>query len=98
MRYLKALLFGILFAAGGVALYVFVLQKICWVPALYCGAYNFLAVVIAAYGNFVMQFVRPECVGSGPDDCIANALSIMLLTLLTIGTVGGLFIFRGRGT
>ncbi len=96
MRYLKALLFGILFAVGGVAFYAFVLQKMCWTPALYCGAYNFLAVLITAYGNFVMQFVRPECVAGGPDDCISQALSVMLLTLLAIGVAGGLLIFRGR--
>ena len=96
MRYLKALLFGILFAIGGVAFYAFVLQKMCWTPASYCSAYNFLAVLITAYGNFVMQFVRPECVAGGPDDCIAQALSIMFLTLLALGVASGLFIFRER--
>ena len=94
MRYIKSFLFGIVFATGGVALYVFVLQKMCWSPAFYCGTYNFLATLITAYGNFVMQFVRPECVGSGPDDCIAQALIIMLCTLLVIGFVLGWWLFR----
>ncbi len=96
MRYVKPFLFGIVFAAGGVAFYVFVLQKMCWSPAFYCGAYNVLAVLIGAYGNFVMRFVRPECVGGGPDDCIAQALTIMLGTLLVAGWILGLFLFREK--
>ena len=96
MRYTKSVLFGVVFAVAGVALYVFVLQKMCWSPALYCGAYNALAALITAYGNFVMQFIRPECVGGGPDDCIAQALSIMLGTLLVIGGVLGWWLFRKR--
>lgn len=85
------------FAVGGVALYVFVLQKMCWSPAFYCGVYNFLAVLIAAYGDFMIRFVRPECVGGGPDDCIAQALTIMLGTLLVIGWILGWWLSRKRG-
>ena len=36
-----------------------------------------------------MQFVRPECVGGGPDDCIGPALTIMLCTLLVAGWILG---------
>ncbi len=96
MRYIKILLSGVVFAVGGVALYIFVLQKICWSPAFYCGVYNWFAVLITAYGNFVMQFVRSECVGGGPDDCIAQALAIMLGTLLVVGWILGWLLFRKR--
>jgi len=94
MRYVRPILFGVTFAAAGIALYVFVLQKMCWSPAFYCGAYNFLAALMTAYGNFVMQFVRPECVGGGSDDCIAQALTIMMATLLVIGWILGWWLFR----
>ena len=96
MRYVKSLLFGIAFAIGGVALYVFVLQKMCWSPAFYCGTYNAIATFITVYGNFVMRFVRPECVGGGPDDCIAQALTVMLCTLLVIGWIIGWLLFQKR--
>lgn len=96
MRYVKIISFGVAFAIGGVALYASVLQKLCWTTAFYCGAYNVLAALITAYGNFVMQFVRPECVGGGPDDCIAQALTIMLCTLLVIGWLLGWWLFRKR--
>ena len=96
MRYVKSLLFGVVFAVGGLALYVFVLQKMCWSPASYCGAYNVLAALIASYGNFVMQFVRPECIAGGPDDCIAQALTVMLCTLLAVGCILGWWLFRKR--
>ena len=96
MRYVKTILFGVIFAVTGVVSYIFVLQKLCGSPASYCGVYNFLAVLIAAYGNFVMRLVRPECVGGGPDDCIAQALTIMLVTLLVIGWVVGWGLFRKR--
>lgn len=94
MKYLKIFIFGILFSLGGVALYIFVLQKFCWTPAPYCGIYNWFAMLTTAYGNFVMQFIRPDCVGGGPDDCIAPALMIMLGTLLAVGFVIGWLIFR----
>lgn len=101
MKYLKIFIFGVLFSVAGMVLYVFVLQKLCWSPAFYCGVYNWFAALITAYGNFVMQFVRPECVMGGPDDCIAQALMIMLGTLLAIGFVVGWLLFRHwkrRGT
>lgn len=93
-KYLKIFGIGVLFAVGGMALYVFVLQKLCWSPAFYCGVYNLFAMLISAYGNFVMRFVRPECVNGGPDDCIAQALTIMLCTYLIIGFVVGYLILR----
>lgn len=76
------------------ALYVLVLQKLCWSPAFYCGIYNWFATLIAAYGNFIMQFIRPDCVGGGPDDCIGPALMIMVCTLLIIGFIAGWLLFR----
>ena len=94
MRYLKSILFGVMFAVVGVVLYAFVLQKMCWSPAFYCGAYNVLSALITAYGNFVMQFIRPDCVGGGPDDCIGPALMIMLGTLLAVGFFAGWLLFR----
>jgi hypothetical protein len=94
MKYLKIIIFGILFAVAGMALYVFVLQKLCWSTAFYCGIYNWFAALITAYGNFVMQFIRPDCVPNGPDDCIGPALTIMLCTLLVIGLVIGGLLFR----
>jgi hypothetical protein len=94
MKYLKILIFGVLFSLGGMVLYVFVLQKMCWSPAFYCGTYNRFAVIITAYGNFVMQFIRPDCVKGGPDDCIGPALTIMLCTLLAVGFLLGWLIFR----
>jgi hypothetical protein len=96
MRYLKILASGVLFAIGGMALYVFVLQKLCWSPAYYCGVYDWLASLISAYGNFVMQFVQPACVAGGPDTCIGPALAIMLCTLLVIGWIIGWLLFRNR--
>ena len=94
MKYLKIIIFGILFAVAGMALYVFVLQKLCWSPAFYCGVYNWLAALITAYGNFVMQFIRPDCVPTGPDDCIGPALMIMLCSLLVVGLILGWLLFR----
>lgn len=94
MKYLKIILFGILFSIGGMVLYVFVLQKLCWSPAFYCGIYNRLAVLITAYGNFVMQFIRPDCVPTGPDDCIGPAMVIILCTLLVVGFIAGWLFFR----
>ena len=94
MKYIKILTFGFLFSLGGMALYIFVLQKLCWSPAFYCGIYNWFAVLIMVYGNFVMQFIRPDCVMGGPDDCIGPALIIMLGTLLVVGFAIGWFLFR----
>ncbi len=93
---LKVMLFALLFAPSGVALYVFVLQKLCFTPASYCDTYNMLAGYITMYGNFVMGFVRPECVAKGPDDCIANALMIMFATLFVLGILLGLLIFHTK--
>lgn len=76
------------------ALYVFVLQKLCWSPAFYCGVYNWFAALITAYGNFIMRFIRPDCVPTGPDDCIGPALMIMLCTLLAFGFAIGWLLFR----
>ena len=94
MKYLKIFGFGVLFSIVGTPLYVFVLQKLCWSPAYYCPVYNWFAALIAAYGSFVMQFIRPDCVVGGPDDCIGSALMIMLGTLFTIGSVAGWLLFR----
>lgn len=94
MKFIKISIFGILFAAAGMSLYIFVLQKLCWSPAPYCGTYNWFAMLISAYGNFVMQFIRPDCVGGGPDDCIGPALMIMLSALLVSGFILGWLIFR----
>lgn len=93
-KYSKIFIFGVLFSFGGMALYVFVLQRLCRSPAFYCGIYNWFAVLITAYGNFIMQFMRPDCVHGGPDDCIAPALTIMLVTLLVVGFVVGWLFFR----
>lgn len=97
MKYIKIFVFGVLFSAGGMALYLFVLQKLCWSPAFYCGIYNWFSALITAYGSFMMRFIRPDCVVGGPDDCIGPALMIMLSTLLAIGFVIGWLLFRNRG-
>lgn len=97
LRALKIFGFGALFAIAGMALYVFVLQPMCWEPAFYCGVYNVFAKLVEIYGNFMMSFVRPECVGGGPDDCLAQGLAIMLCTLLVIGwLVGWVLVRRGN--
>lgn len=98
MRYLKIFGFGVLFALAGMALYVFVLQKVdCSASSsAMCVTYNGLATAISAYGNFVMRFVSPACVGGGSDTCIGPALMIMLITLIAIGSIIGYLLFRDR--
>jgi hypothetical protein len=94
MKYLKLFLFGIACTIIGVAIYLFILQKLCWSPAFYCGIYNWFATLITAYGNFIMQFIRPDCVSGGPDDCIGPALMIMSGTLFVISVaVSWIFFF-----
>jgi hypothetical protein len=93
MKYLKLFLSGIACAMICVALYIFVLQKLCWSPAFYCGIYNWFTMIITVYGNFIMHFIRPDCVSGGPDDCIGPAFMIMSGTLFVIGVIGGWLVF-----